>query len=268
MGEGAYVGEEYTWDTSLGVQCLLVTFSRRITSQQASAMAGNGVLVGFDTTVEFVSVSSEAVHIVIVILHAYLTFLPSKRKIGCRDDLDEIHEVVGHLESLLVSVIQRIDVMTSPRVGLPNHLLRNIIWQLGSEAKLMNGMGERVTACNWCIKKVLEVVDVHVAIAETASWSNVEISNDLVDSDSSLNTASFFALLVESFAVVFPFALLHAFALSESPGNAGVCLSNFLASVTTSLLRRTRWGSCTVATSTVVVSEVNGSFGGVVSGAG
>jgi hypothetical protein len=46
------------------------------------------------------------------------------------------------------------------------------------------------------IKIVVEIVNVHVPIAETPSGRNMKVSNNLIDSDASLNAASFLSLRV------------------------------------------------------------------------
>jgi hypothetical protein len=59
---------------------------------------------------------------------------------------------------------------------------------------MMNGVRENMTSRDWGIEVVVEIVDVHVAIAETASRRDVKVTNDLVDSDTSLDTTSFLSL--------------------------------------------------------------------------
>ena len=91
----------------------------------------------------------------------------------------------------------------------------------------------------------------HVAIAVTASWGDMEIANDLVYPHPTFNAATFLALLIQSFAVVFTFALLDVFASAKCPGNRRVSISNFVAGVTTSCLLCVRWGCGAVALATV-----------------
>lgn len=113
-------------------------------------------------------------------------------------------------------------------------------------------MRENMTSLHWCIKVVVEIVDVHVTIAETTSWSNVEVANDLIDSDSSLNTASFLSLGVQSFSVMFALALLDVLASPEGPGNTSIGLSHFVASIAAAWFLCVRRRFCAVTSSTVV----------------
>lgn len=117
-------------------------------------------------------------------------------------------------------------------------------------------MGENVASLNRGIEVVIEIVDVHIAIAETASRGDVEVAYDLVDSDSSLNAASFLSLRVQSFSVMFPLALFDILASSKCPGNTGVCLSHFVASITATGFLSIRRRVCAVTPSTVIGVQV------------
>lgn len=75
------------------------------------------------------------------------------------------------------------------------------------------GEGMRVLV----LEVVLEVVHVHVASGERLSGSDVEVSDDLVDSNATLETASLLSLLVEVLGVVFALALLNALAAAKRP---------------------------------------------------
>ena len=50
----------------------------------------------------------------------------------------------------------------------------------------------------WNIQIVVQVVDVHLSVAETPSWSNVKIPNNFVDAKASFYTAALALLLVKS----------------------------------------------------------------------
>lgn len=91
----------------------------------------------------------------------------------------------------------------------------------------------------------------HVAIAVTASWGDMEISNDLVYPHPTFDTAAFLALLIQSFAVVFAFALLDIFASAKCPGSRRVGVSYFVTGVATPGLLCVRWGGGAVALATV-----------------
>lgn len=90
------------------------------------------------------------------------------------------------------------------------------------------------------VQIVIQVVYMHHAIAETASGSNVEVSNDFVDAETTLYPTSLISLRFQLLRVVFPFALLDAFAFAERPRHSGVRLSYFLACLTTAGLRSSR----------------------------
>ena len=143
-------------------------------------------------------------------------------------------------------------MVIGPWQRLEAHLLAHSFWNFWPKAEMMDSVRENVASSYWGIEVVVEIVDVHVTIAETASWSNVEVPNDLVDSDSSLNTASFLSLGVQSFSVMFAFALFDVLASSESPGNTGISLSHFVASVTAAWLLCVRRWVCAVTSSAVV----------------
>jgi len=58
---------------------------------------------------------------------------------------------------------------------------------------------------------------VHVAGREGLSRSDVEVTNNLVNLDAALETATLLSLCVEVFSVVFPLALLDTLAAAERP---------------------------------------------------
>jgi len=105
---------------------------------------------------------------------------------------------------------------------LPLHVLDNDIAKLGAEAKLVNLVGEGMRVL--VFEVVLEIVNVQVAVGERFSRSNVKVTDDLVDADAALKTASFLTLLVEMFGVVFPLALFDSLSTTERPRYRGVCV--------------------------------------------
>jgi hypothetical protein len=115
----------------------------------------------------------------------------------------------------------------------------------------MNLMGEYMATWYWSVKVVVQIVYVHVAIAETPSWSNVEVPNDLVDSKTSFNPASFLSLGIQSLRVVLALTLLYILSTAESPGNTGISFSNLVASVTTARLLCICRRGCTITSTTV-----------------
>lgn len=175
------------------MQLLLVAFGSTITTHQASLMARNGVLMCLNTPIILVAISSNA-HIIRARMAGKVLLFPSKRKIGGGDDLHEVHVVVRRLTGFFLSVVQRVDVMVCPWQCLRAHLLRNLFWQLRSKAEVMDLVREYVASFHRRIEVVIQVVYVHVAVAETPSWGNVEVTDDLVDSDTSFNTASLLSL--------------------------------------------------------------------------
>jgi hypothetical protein len=64
---------------------------------------------------------------------------------------------------------------------------------------------------------VFQVVHVHVAVGEGLSGSDMEVSDDLVDSNATLETAALLSLLVEVLGIVFALTLLNALSATERP---------------------------------------------------
>lgn len=93
--------------------------------------------------------------------------------------------------------------------------LDRVFGELRSETQVMHLVGERVLFR--ALEVVVEIVYVHVAVAETLARSEVEVAHHLVDTDATLNTASLFPLLVKVFRVVLARALFHVLAATEGP---------------------------------------------------
>lgn len=72
-----------------------------------------------------------------------------------------------------------------------------------------------MAALDGAVKVVVQVVHVHVAVAEAAARCDVEVAHDLVDADHAFDPAALVALLVEPLAVSLALALLHALAAPE-----------------------------------------------------
>lgn len=104
-----------------------------------------------------------------------------------------------------------------PRQRFAAHLLADSFWDLGPKTQMMNDMREDMTAWDWGIEVVVQVVNVHISVTETASGGNVEVTHDLVDSNAAFNSASLFSLRVQPFAVVLALALLDVLASSKGP---------------------------------------------------
>lgn len=64
---------------------------------------------------------------------------------------------------------------------------------------------------------VFQIMHVHIAVGERLSGSDMEVSNDLVDTDATFETASFLSLLVEMLCIVLPLALFDTLSATEGP---------------------------------------------------
>lgn len=261
-----YVREEDAWDTTLGMQTLGVALSGVVTTRQAALVARDGVLVGLDAAVVVLAELAEGgvriVHEVAVLL------CPAEGQVGGRHDLDEVHVVEVGVVGDLLEAVQGVDVVVGPGQGLCAQLLGDLLWQLGPEAQLVDGVGEAVAAGDGGVPVVLEVVDVHVAVAEAAAGGDVEVADDLVDAQATLDAAALVALLVQPLGVVLPHALLDVLAAAKGPGRLGVGLAHLVTGLATSGLHGTRRGGGAVAASAVVGVEVLGGLFVVVEGQG
>jgi hypothetical protein len=214
----AYIREKDTWNTTLGVDALLVALFLIVATSETPLVAGDRVLVGLNAAlvVAFDGRTKELV----VLSKARSLLLPAKGQVGGRHDLDEVHEIVGLFACLLLSVIKRVDVVASPSswagvLVLLLHVCNDRVAQLRTEAQVVDLVCERVRI--FVLEVVLEVVHVHVASRERLSRRNVEVSNDLVDTNAALETASLLSLLVEVLGVVFTLTLLDTLATTKRP---------------------------------------------------
>lgn len=239
------------------MKALLVSLGRIVATSQAALVACHGVLVSLDTAIAEVAKETKA--------RAFLvldrgTLLPVEGKVGCRHNLDEVHEVVVGVVGLLVGAVERVAVVVSPGVGALGHLLGDGVGQLRTEAEGVDDVGEVVLGIVGGLPVVLEVVDVHVSVAEGAARSQVEVSNDLVHAEATLNAAALPALLLQLLGVVLTRALLDVLSLTERPRGLRVRFSDFLASVTAAGLLRVRRRRGTVTGAAVVGIQVLGSL--------
>src|SRR5690242_13113610 len=101
--------------------------------------------------------------------------------------------------------------------ALATHPLNDSVRKLGSKSKRMDDVGEVVRLALGEIPVVFQIVDVHVTIAKAAAGSKMEVSNNLVDLQQTLNAAALFSLLVEPLSVVLSLALLYALTPSKGP---------------------------------------------------
>ena len=123
---------------------------------------------------------------------------------------------------------------------------------------MMDGMREDMHPFGRSIEVVIQIMDVHIAIAKTSSRCDMEITDDLVHAKCSLNSASLLPLRVQSLSIVFAFALLDVFSSAESPRHTGISLSNFVASIAATRLLRIWRRSCAVTSTAVLRIQVRG----------
>ncbi len=81
------------------------------------------------------------------------------------------------------------------------------------------------------IEVIIQIVHVHLPVAETAPRRDVEVTNHLVHAEAALDAAALAALRVQQVAVVFALALLDALAAAEGPADRGVGFADFFAGV-------------------------------------
>lgn len=153
-----------------------MSFSAIIASGQASLVASYRVLVCLQAAVVGLAVVTDPGTL---IRSAVRIHLVSQWQVGRRYNLDKVHEVeVGIIRNLL-DIIQRVEVVIGPRTVL-RALLGDILRELGSETQLVHSVLKGVL--HGTLPVVLQVVNMHVAIAETSAWRKVEVTNDLIDS--------------------------------------------------------------------------------------
>jgi hypothetical protein len=116
---------------------------------------------------------------------------------------------------------------------------------------MMYDVREHMTALYRCIEVVIEIMYVHVAIAETPPRGDMEVANNLVDSKASFYPTPFFPLRIQPLSIVFTLALLDVLTTPESPGGRGVRLPNFFAGIATARFLRIGWRIRTIASTTV-----------------
>jgi hypothetical protein len=78
-------------------------------------------------------------------------------------------------------------------------------------------MAESMATLNRRIEVIVKIMYVHIAIAEAAAWSDVEVSYDFIHLEPTFNTTSFPALGIKLFAIVFSFALLYILSSTKRP---------------------------------------------------
>ena len=137
-------------------------------------------------------------------------------------------------------------------------LLSQLLGQLGSEAELVDLVLEGML--DGALPVVLQVVDVHIPVAEAAAGGEVEVSDHLVHADGTGDAATLVPLLIELLGVVFALALLDALALTEGPGGRRVRLAHLVAGVAAAGLLGVLRGGGAVALAAVGGVEVDSVF--------
>jgi hypothetical protein len=236
---------------------LLVALLFISSTSKAPLVAGNGVLMCLDTAL-VISVNGGAQKL--VVLRGSRGFLlPTQGQVSGRDYLDKVHVVVGLLISDLVRVVERVDVMAGPSARasvlvLLLHVCNDRITQLRPKAQMVDLMRKSMRIL--ILEVVVQVVYVHVAVRERLSGGNVEVTDNLVDPNATLETASLLSLGVEVLRIVLALALLHTLTSTERPRYRGVCVTNIVAGVTATGLDCVGRGGCAVAVSAVIRGEV------------
>lgn len=231
---------------------LFVALGTVVSAAKTSLMASHRILVSLDAPINSMPISSKSnVFLVNLGLSSSLAG-PSKGQIGSRDDLDKVHVAVSGVTRMLLCAVEGIEMVVSPWLVPTTKFLRNPLRQLWAEAHMVDSMRERVSALHIRrIPVIGQVMNVHVAIAVTASWGDMEIANDLVNPHPTFDAAAFLALRIQLFAIVFAFALLDVLAAAKGPGDGRVGVAYFVTSITTSCLLCVRWGGGAVALATV-----------------
>ena len=145
----------------------------------------------------------------------------------------------------------------------PSHALlanpaNNVVRQLRAETKMVNLVGESVFNVIGSSPVVFEIVNVHVAVAERFAGSEVEVANNLVDTDSTFDTTAFSTLLVEVFRVVLACTLLNVLSSSKRPRDARISVADFSTGVAAASLLCVCRSWCAVAFSAVIGIQVGG----------
>ena len=115
------------------MQTLCVAFLARVAAGQAALVAGHTVLMGLDAVGLALAVVAKLDQFGGNVENAAL-LLPAERQVCGRDNLDEVHVVVGLLVGLLFCVVKRVEVVVGPSHVLLADARDHLVRQLGSEA--------------------------------------------------------------------------------------------------------------------------------------
>jgi hypothetical protein len=251
--EDAHVREEDTRDASLGVMTLGMALCGVVTARQAALVAGNGVLVSLDDAVGGLA---EVAQVGALLGVEAVGSLLAEGEEARRHNLDKVHVVVVGVVSLLLVTIQRVQVVVGERLEVLADAVHDLKGQLRTESQAVDCVGEVVADIG--VPVVLEIVHVHVAAAEAAAGGQVEVSDDLVDTNASLNAAALMALGLELLGVVLALALLDALTLAKGPRCLRIGLADLLAGVAAAGLDGVRRGRGAVAGTAVVRVQMGG----------
>jgi hypothetical protein len=252
-----YVREENTGDASSGMDPFLVALLLIGTTLKTPMMAGHRVLMRLNTA--FVRRIDGSAKSLILFPRTTRLLLPAERQVSGRHDLDKVHVVVCLLIGVLFGVVKRVDMVVRPSTGgralvFPLHILDNHIAELRAKTKLVNAMSEGMRVL--VLEVVLEIVDVQVAVGKGLSGSNVEVSDNLVDTDTALKTTSFLALLVEVFGVVFALTLFYPFSTTEGPRYRSISIADFVTGIAAAGFDRVGGRRCAVTFAAIVGGQM------------
>lgn len=188
------------------------------------------------------------------VLAGWRSFLfPAKWKIRGRHDLDEVHIIKGLLIGNLLRPVKWVNVVVCPAARLirgaaPRHALDHHVGELRAEAEMVDLVREAVVCA--IFEVVVQVMHMEVSVRKTLSGRNVEVSDNLVNSDAALETTAFLALSIQVLRIVFTFALFHSLSTTEGPRDTGVRIAHIVTRITaTRLCRIGRWrGAITLTT--------------------
>lgn len=258
-----YIGEEDARNTTTGMETLGVALGGVVTARETPPVAGDGVLVSLDAAIIRVAIVSQGSAIILQeVGELHCLSIPADGQIRSGNNLDKVHKVEVGVLGLLRGAVQRVQVVVGPGQGrLLAQSGGDFIGQLRTKAQRMDGVGEVVRLALRNIPVVLQVVNVHVAIAEASARGKMEVAHHLVHAQVSLDATALLALGIELLGVVLALALLDILTSAKGPRGQGVCFSDFVAGIAAAGLLGVggRLGAVTIAA--VVGSEV---FGGVV----
>jgi hypothetical protein len=216
----------------------------------------------FETAVGIFTESAELSGVIVAL---QILLLPAKGQVRGRNNLDKVHVVEVGVVGLLLGAVKRITVVVRPGQRFGAELLGDVIRELRAESQRMNDVRKGVAAIDGGVPVVLEVVHVHVTVAEGASRRQVKVSDHLVHTQAALDAAALVSLLVEALGVVLALTLLDVLAAAKSPRGLSVRFPNFVTRVAAPGLLRVRRRLRAVAATAVLGVEMGCLIFGVVS---